>query len=99
MAKYLTLAALGLVFAGGSTETQAGGCCVSVPKQCVPVLRVPPENYVPDEAMLSPPEPVPYAVWYYNLYETFCRGKAEKDCIWACAPVVPPHGVSVRASY
>lgn len=96
MTKYLTLAVLAVAFASSSTQTEAGDCCVPVPKECVPTLRVPAENYVPYPELLTPPQPVAYSIWYYNLYEPFCKGRPERDCIWACVPVV--HSV-VKARY
>jgi hypothetical protein len=97
MTKSASLALLVLLFAGTSNQVEAGACCVSVPKTCLPVLRIPAADYVPDPGLLSPPEPVPYGIWYNNLYDVFCRGQAERDCIWACAPVHARHGV--RASF
>ncbi len=85
MKKYLALALLAFAFSGSSTETKAW---VAIPKACVPVLRVPPASYVPNPAMLSPPQPVPYSVWYYNLSDA-----------WACAPVGVQPVVAVRAGF
>lgn len=92
--KYHILAAL-LAFAGGAAQTGAGAS--KAPKECVPTLRIPVENYVPDAFLFSPPDgPVPYSVWRYNLYDAFCRGKPEKDCVWECAPVHSKHGPPSR---
>ncbi len=88
MTKYLILALLAVVLAGSWTQAEAGDCCIKVPKECVPVLRIPAEDYVPDPAMLSPPEPVPYSVWYYNLSDR-----------WACVPVGSKPVVAVKASF
>lgn len=99
MTKYLSLALIVVCFAGSSSQVKAGACCVVVPTACVPILRVPPETYVPDPAMLSPPAPISYSNWYSGLYEPYCRGLAEKDCIWACAPVAPKSRVLVKAGF
>ncbi len=97
MPKHLILTSLALIVAGSSAQTQAG---YKVPKECVPVLRIPVESYVPYPALFSPPDgPRPYSVYYYNLYETFCHGKAEKDCIWTCAPVVTKTGAVIKAGF
>lgn len=88
MTKYSLLALIALPLAGGSTQAEAGDCCIKVPKECIPVLRVPAQDYVPDPAMLSPPQPVPYSVWYYNLSDH-----------WACAPIGAKQVVAVRASF
>lgn len=94
--KYHILAAL-LAFAGGAAQT--GAKDIEAPKECVPMLRIPVENYVPDAVLFSPPDgPVPYSVWRYNLYDAFCRGKPAKDCIWACAPVRSKHGAAVNGT-
>lgn len=94
------LAALGLAFAGSSTQTEAKDCCIEAPKECVPMLRIPVENYVTDPAIFFPPDgPVPYSVWHYNLYGAFCQGEPAKDCIWACVPVQSKRGAAVKARF
>ncbi len=90
MARYLTLALLPLAFVAASIQAASAG---GVPKECVPVLRIPAESYVPYPALLSPPQPVAYSTYYYELYDTFCRGKPMQSCIWSCEPVVPVRGV------
>jgi hypothetical protein len=92
MKNYRTLAVLALAFVVSSTQTQA------VPKECLPVLRIPPENYVAFPELLSPPQPIGYSTYYYELYGVFCQGKPEKDCIWACLPVGAKKA-SVKASF
>jgi hypothetical protein len=100
MKRQLALALISLAFAGGATQSEAGGCCVDVPKACYPILRIPVENYVYNPAVFYPPDhPIPYSTWYYSLYEPFCAGKPAASCIWACGPVPPIRGVAVKAGY
>jgi hypothetical protein len=97
MKKYLALAVLGLALAGGTARSRAEGCCVKTPKQCFPILRIPPEDYVYSAAVFFPPDkPVPYSVWYYSLYLSFCAGKPADKCIWACGKAPPIRGAALR---
>ena len=93
MIKYLAIALLSLVFMAGpaqskdkpaqSKDKKDKGCCVKVPKECFTYLRQLPGDPTP------PDGPIPYSVWYYSLYEPFCKGKSEAACIWACAKALP----------
>ncbi len=85
MKRYFALALLAFAVLGNSTATKAW---VAVPKECVPILRVPPASYVPDPATLSPPQPVAYSTWYYALSDN-----------WACGPVPARWFVAVRAAF
>jgi hypothetical protein len=82
---YLAVALISLAFALSSGRTEAAD--KAPPKECIPVLRIPPQNYVPFPELLSPPVPVGYSTYYYELYGVFCEGKPRKDCIWTCVPV------------
>jgi hypothetical protein len=83
MRKFLAIALLGLAFAAGPAQSKDKGCCVKVPKECFTYLRQVPGDPTP------PDGPIPYSVWYYSLYEPFCKGKSEAACIWACAKALP----------
>lgn len=97
MKKYVALALLGLALAGGAARARAEGCCVKTPKQCVPILRIPPEDYAYGAAIFIPPnKPVPYSVWYYAFYQSFCSGKPADQCIWACGKPPPLRGAALR---
>jgi hypothetical protein len=80
MRKHLILALIGLAFASGPVQSKdRERAAMQPPKNCYPVLRTPPGDPTP------PDGPIPYSVWYYTLYDQFCRGKSEEKCIWACA--------------
>ncbi len=97
MKKLLAFALLGLALCGGATQSSAAGCCIETPKQCFPVLRIPPEDYVYSPAVFFPPDkPVPYSVWRYSLYEPFCSGQPAAKCIWACAKAPPKRDAALR---
>jgi len=100
MKRRLALALL-FVLAGAGPQANAAGCCVKAPvkpaKECFPVLRIPPEEYVYRPAVFSPPDhPVPYSVYYYNLYQQFCAGESADKCIWACEKVRPVRGAALK---
>lgn len=93
---YRTLTLTALVFFGGPMHSYSAG--KAPPKECIPVLRIPPDRYVPFPELLSPPQPVGYSTYYYELYGVFCEGKPQKDCIWQCVPVKATKG-SVKANF
>lgn len=85
MWKYLVLTLLGLTFAAGAAhskdeakEPQAKARQAKAPKECFPILRG------AGGAPTQTDGPIPYSVWYYVLYQTFCEGKSAKTCVWAC---------------
>lgn len=94
MKKYLALAVLCFALAGGAAQSKELG---KAPKECFPILRIPPEEYVYSPAVFYPPDwPVPYSVYYYNLYQQFCAGEPADKCIWACGKVPPTRGASLK---
>lgn len=94
MKKYLALALVGFSLITGAAQSKEQG---RAPKECFPFLRIPPEEYVYSPAVFYPPDrPIPYSVYYYNLYQQFCAGEPAEKCIWACEKVPTARGAALK---